>query len=66
MGQRTGHCRFYLLNAVYSLVEPSKSGILKFLSSKRNVLCVALSFGCQRSLFGVGKDRFSTNCQVEF
>jgi len=22
MGQRTGRCRFYLLNAVYSLVEP--------------------------------------------
>jgi len=39
-----------------------ESGMLKFLSSKRNALCVVLSFGCQCSLFGVGKDRFSTNC----
>jgi len=31
---------------------------LKFLSSKRNALCVALSFG---SLFGMRKSRFSTN-----
>jgi len=49
MGQRTGRCRFYLLNAVYSGFEPalddgrlvrpletlSKSVILQFLSSKR-------------------------------
>jgi len=38
MGPRTGRCRLYLLNAVYSLVEPSKSGILQFLSSQRNAL----------------------------
>jgi len=74
MGQRTGRCRFYLLNAVYSLVEaipfddgrPAgrlkrllKSGILKFLSSKRDALCVALSFG-SLSAFNVrqGKEPF--------
>ena len=52
MGQRTGCCRFYLLNAVYSRLERQarrpaepllESGILKFLSSKRNALCAALS-----------------------
>ena len=59
MGQRTGRCRFYLLNAVYSHVEPSKSGILQFLSSKRSALCVALSFG-SLSAFNVrqGKEPF--------
>jgi len=52
LGQRTGRCRFFLLNAVYSGFEPalddgrlvrpletlSKSGILQFLSSKRLLL----------------------------
>jgi len=54
------------------LVRPletlSKSGILQFLSSKRLLMpsvspCVSDS--CQCSLFGMGKDRFFTNCSAQ-
>ena len=59
MGQRTGRCRFELLNAVLFALRtgtarrrqarrpaesPLESGILKFLSSKCNAVCVSLSF----------------------
>ena len=69
MGQRTGRCRLYLLNVVYSLVERPKSGILQFLSSNRNALCVALSVFVVRPrhyLPLTGKSRFSTTCYQGF
>jgi len=78
MGQRTGRCRFFLLNAVHPrfdgrpagrLKRLLKSGILKFLSSK----CLLMpsvshcpSDLCQHSVFGRGKSRFSTNCYQDF
>ena len=59
---RTGRHRLF---AVYSLVKPPRSGILKFLSSKR-LLMLSVSHCpsdlCQHSMFGRGKSRFSTKC----
>jgi len=82
LDQRTGRCRFFLLNAVYSGFEPalddgrlvrplemlSKSGILQCLSSKRLLVpsvSPCRSDSCQCSLFGMGKDRFFTNCSAQ-
>jgi len=50
MGQRTGRCCFYLLNAVYGK-EPFLHQLLPgLLSSRRSALCVRLSLSSLESL----------------